>query len=462
MTAPDAPPTCAAPASYLLHDEIALADIARDALDHARSLGADDAMAVVAENGGMTTRASNGRIESAYRDGNHSLAITVYDRQRTGRASTQALDRAAVRRTVEQAVAIAREVQPDEDAGLADPDWISRAPPRVPLFAPSGLGAEDLSRDARAIEGAVMAAAGEDRVRVVDAGVSSHDNRWARAASNGFCDVGSASIHHRWCVTIAEREQAMVRDYWSTSGRRTSDLLAPEAVGAEALKRSVARLGGREMGTSKVPVILDARIASGLLGEFCGALSGASQYQGQTFLPAPLEKQAMAAHLTLSENPFEPFGLGSAGCDSEGVTAKVRNVVEAGIVKGMFLGALAARKLGLRSTGNADGPTNLTLKSALTTADRDLPSLWRQMDRGLWITEFIGGGVNPVTGAYSKAASGFWIEGGEPRYPVIDFTVASDLTRMLRGIVAVGADVHREGRFRTGSILIDEMQVAGR
>ncbi|MFK4873511.1 TldD/PmbA family protein [Novosphingobium sp. ZW T3_23] len=456
--------TTASPAEdgYLMHSEATLAELAEAAIAHVAALGTSEAMVVVAENGGITARASNGRVEKAYRDGSQSLAITVYNRHRTGRASTQALDRASVLRTVEQAVAIAGQVQPDAEAGLADPDWVTRNPVRVPLFAPSGYDAMQMAGDALAIESGALAAGSGERVRVVDAGASSSDNRWARATTQGFRDAGSASIHHRWCVAIAERDDAMVRDYWSASHRHIGELPTSASIGAEAVLRSIPRLGAEGLVTQKSPVVLDARIASGLLGELCNALSGGAQYQGQTFLPDPVGQQVMAAHLTLSENPFEPFGLASAGSDSEGVAGSARDVVQHGVVEGMFLDSLAARKMNLRSTGNADGPTNLTLKSNLAEPEEDLAALWRKMGRGLWLTEFIGGGVNPITGAYSKAASGFWIENGQVSHPVHDFTVAGDLKRMLRGIVAVGCDVHREGRFRTGSILIDEMQVAGR
>lgn len=456
------PQSAASSDGYLLHSETALADLAQAAVDHARSLGAGEATAVARENAGLTIRASSARIDTAARDGSQALAITVYDARRTGRASTQALDLEAVRRAVEQAVAIARQVEPDDMAGLADPDWIDREIEPVPLFAPSGLAAGDLAETAFALERAALDSAAAGRVRVVDAGASSHDARWARAISHGFCAAGSASINHRWCTVIAQGDGVMARDYWSDSERRANLLAAPETIGHEAASRALARLGASGLGTRRAPVLLDPRMAASLIGDLAGALNGMAQYQGRTYLLAPVGKELLAPHLSLIEDPFEPFGLASAAHDSEGVAASRRKVVANGMVQGLFVNTFAARKLGCRSTGNADGPANLTLSSSITAPDDDLRAMWRRMGTGLWLTEFIGGGVNPVTGAYSKAATGFWIENGELSHPVQDFTVASDLPTMLRGIVAIGSDVLRSGGLRTGSILIDEMQIAGR
>lgn len=473
MSATNNAPAGATGDGYLQHSEAELADVAQGAVDLARALGAEQAMAAVSESGGMSIRARQGRIENARRDGSQSLAITIYDAGRTGRASTQALDPAAVRRAVEQAVGIARQVQPDDAAGLAEPEWIAREVKRVPLFAPSSLGADDLAETALAIEAGALDAAGQGTVRVIDAGASSHDSRWARAISHGFCEAASASSNHRWCVAIGESEGAggsgsgsgggtMARDYWTSSDRRAECLMPPHAIGREAARRGLARLGATGLGTRKVPVLLDARLATTVLADLAGALDGMAQFQGRTFMPAPMGRELLAAHLSVEEDPFEPYGMASAAHDSEGVAGSRRAIVAAGVIGGLFVGARAARKLGVRPTGNADGPTNLTLSSRLTGPGDDLPAMWRRMGTGVWLTEFIGGGVDPVTGAYSKAASGFWIENGELSHPVHDFTVASDLPKMLRGIVAVGAEIHREGGLRSGPILIDEMQIAGR
>jgi PmbA protein len=263
-------------------------------------------------------------------------------------------------------------------------------------------------------------------------------------------------------MTIAERDDSMARDFWSSQERRTAKLEAAGQVGETAARRSIAKLGARGLSTRRSPVLLIATVATSLLQEFCNALTGTAQFQTMTFLPDAIGREATAPHLDLAEDPFEPFGLASAAYDSEGVAGCRRNIVEGGTISGLFLSSQSARKLGMRSTGNADGFSNLTLRSRLAKDDDDLMAMFRRMGTGLWLTEFLGGNVNPVTGAYSKAATGFWIENGEIAGPVENFTIAGNLADMLRGVVAVGIDVHREGPFRTGSILIDTMQIAGR
>jgi PmbA protein len=207
---------------------------------------------------------------------------------------------------------------------------------------------------------------------------------------------------------------------------------------------------------------VDAPVASSLVRELCGQLSGSAQFRRMTFLPDAIGQPLAAAHLTLEEDPFEPYGLASAAFDSEGVAGARRAVVRAGVVEGLFLDTRLGRKLGRPSTGNAGGLRNLTLTSSTTAAGDDLPGMLRKLGTGLWLTRFMGGGSNPATGAYSRAAAGFWVENGEVVRPVHGFTVAGNLQDLLKAIVAVGGDVHRDGAIRVGSILLPELQVAGR
>lgn len=449
-------------ARYLLRSEDELAGIVSEAIAHANRRGAPQASIYANETGGMTVRARNGEVDTAVRDGSQFLSVTIHDAGRTGRASTQALDPASVIRTVDQAITIAGEVQPDNESGLPDADWLAWDAPDVPLYAPSRMDAAGLAEAAIDIEAGAVGRSAERQVRVSEAGASSHDTRWVRANSLDFSRSGSASIQRRWCVAIAERDGVMVRDYWSDADRRQGFVMPASAVGRLAADRALRRMGAKGLSTRTAPVLLDARIATTLVGDLCAALGGMAQYQKTTFLPDALGRTALAPHLDLRENPFEPYGLASGAYDTEGVAARQRDIVDGGVIAALFLDTVSARKLGMRSTGSAGGTANLTLSSRETAASDTLEAMLRRMGTGLWITEFLGGGVNRVTGTYSKAASGFWIEGGEIAAPVQDFTVAGNLADMFAGIVAVGADVHREGAIRTGPILLGAMQIAGR
>ena len=233
-------------------------------------------------------------------------------------------------------------------------------------------------------------------------------------------------------------------------------------MGRIAAEKALGMLGAEGLATRRVPVLVDAPVASSLVRDMCGQLSGAAQFRRMTFLPDAVGRQLAASHLTLEEDPFEPYGLASGTFDSEGVPGTHRAVVRSGMVEGLFLDTRMARKLGRASTGNAGGMRNLRLTSSTTQPGDDLAAMLRKLGTGLWLTRFMGGGSNPATGVYSQAAAGFWVENGHVVRPVHGFTVAGNLQEMLKAIVAVGADVHREGAIRVGSILLLDMQVAGR
>jgi PmbA protein len=209
-------------------------------------------------------------------------------------------------------------------------------------------------------------------------------------------------------------------------------------------------------------VLVDSTVAASLVRSMCGQLTGSSQFQRMTFLPDAEGQAIAAAHVTVIEDPFEPFGLASATFDDEGVAGERRDVVHAGVVTGLFLDTRMARKLRRTSTGNAGGMRNLSLLSSHTDPADDLGAMLRKMGTGLWLTRFQGGASNPATGVYSQAAAGFWVENGQVIRPVQGFTVAGNLKDIFKSVAAIGADVHRAGGIRVGSILLPDMQIAGR
>jgi PmbA protein len=447
---------------YLLQSEADLADAVTDAVERSTALGAGGAIARVSEDGGISVTVANGEVETAVRDGNQSLQITVFDNGRTGMASTESLARPAIDRVVEQAIAMARQLEADDAAGLPERDSLAWDSPSIEMFAPSFLTAETLTQDALAIESAALAVHTEDQVRVSSAGAASQDMRLALATSQGFCRTSSSSMHHRWCQTIAQRGSEMHQGSWSSDDRQADQLEAIKQVGTLAAIRALEMLGAEGLPTRRAPVLVDATVASSLVRDMCGQLTGDAQYQRNTFLPDALDQTIAASHLSVVEDPFERFGLASAAFDNEGVAGKRRDIVRDGEVLGLFLDTRMGRKLHRASTGNAGGMRNLTLMSTLTERGDDLAAMLGKMGTGLWLTRFMGGGSNPAKGVYSRAAAGFWVENGEVVRSVQGFTVAGNLKDIFMAISAVGADVHRSGAVRTGSILLPDMQIAGR
>jgi PmbA protein len=257
------------------------------------------------------------------------------------------------------------------------------------------------------------------------------------------------------------RNAEMQRDAWYTSMRSADELASVEAVGRYAAERALSRLGARKIATTECPVLFESPVAAGLLGGFVQAVSGGALYRKSSFLLDSLGKKVFPKHIDIEEDPFLLRGKGSSPFDDEGVRSVKRKVVKGGRVEGYFLSTYSARKLGMKTTGNAGGSHNLTMTSRLTQASDDLDAMLKKLGTGLFVIELMGQGVNYVTGDYSRGASGFWVENGEIAYPVHEITIAGNLKDMLMGIEAVGSDTYNMGAKTTGSILVNRMKLAG-
>jgi PmbA protein len=243
--------------------------------------------------------------------------------------------------------------------------------------------------------------------------------------------------------------------------RRATDLADPKAVGRYAAQRALSRLGAKKLSTRRVPVLLEAPLACGMLGSFVGAASGGSLYRKASFLVDALGTQVFSPHLDINEDPHQPGAFGSSAFDDEGVATHARSVVTGGVLEGWFLSTYSARKLGMKTTGNAGGAHRLSLTSRHTDPRDDLKAMLKKLGTGLFVTELLGHGVSILTGDYSRGASGYWVEGGRIRYPVEEITIAGNLKDIFSDIVAIGADEVQRGAYRTGSMLIGQMAVAG-
>ena len=449
---PDTPTVQALPL-----DRAALESAALRALDLARARGASDAEAESSASIGQSVTVRLGEVETVEYNRDKALAITVYFGRRRGNASTSDLSAESISRTVDAACAIARHTAPDEAAGLPDADRLYRGvAPGLDLFHPWNLPVEAAIALARETEDAARAV--DPRITNSEgATVSSWDADFVFANSLGFVGGFPSSRASIGCGVLAAQGDAMQRDYWYTSERDPAHLEAAVAVGRRAGERAVRRLGARRVTTAEVPVLFEANVAGSLIGHFVSAASGSSLYRRSSFLIDAAGTPVFSPVVNLDEEPHLPGGMASGWFDGEGVATKPRRVVDAGVLTGYFLSTYSARKLGLETTGNAGGSHNLVL----VPGKEDFEGLVRAMGRGLVVTELMGQGVNPVTGDYSRGAVGFWVDGGEIRYPVEEVTIAGNLREMYQGIAAVGRDVLVRGSRSTGSILVGRMTVAG-
>ena len=435
-------------------------DLVDSALAHARKIGATDAGAEASEGCGLSVSVRQGELENVERNRDKSLGVTVYIGQRRGNASTSDFSSAAIEQTVQAAFDIARFTAEDPVAGLPDEENIATEHRDLDLFHPWALTSEEAARIALECEAAAMSTS-KRITNSEGAGVSAQQSHFFSAHTHGFRGGYASSRHSLSVAPIAGKGSGMQRDAWYSSMRNAADLASPQAVGRYAAERALSRLKSRKIPTTQCPVLFESPLAAGLLGGFVQAISGGALYRRSTFLLDSLGKQVFPKHIDLLEDPFIPGGKGSSPFDEEGVRVQPRKVVDGGRVEGYFLSTYSARKLGMKTTGNAGGSHNLSLVSRQTKRGDDLDAMLKKLGTGLFVIELMGQGVNYVTGDYSRGASGFWVENGEIAFPVQEITIAGNLRDMLKGIVAVGADRYNYGAKTVGSILVNRMKVAG-
>jgi PmbA protein len=455
MTDPAAT-TLAAPATRFPLASASLASVAEQVLEVARAGGASSAETEVSQAFGLSVTVRKGDTETIAYNRDKGIGVSVYVGTRRGHASTADFSRSAIEDTVAKALAIARYTAEDDCAGLADPGLFARAWADLDLYHPWDLSVDEAIGLGLECEAAALAV--DRRLTNSDgATVSRHEGEFVYANTLGFSGGYPTSRHGIYCSVIGEDASGMQREDWYSAARTPADLQSAAIVGRIAGERTVRRLGAKQVATGEFPVVYEAPVATGLIGHYVNATSGGSLYRKSSFLLDSRGKQVFAPHVTIREEPHLPRGQASAPFDDEGVATHPRDVVRGGVVQGYFLGSYSARKLKLASTGNAGGNHNLVVSHG----DEDLAQLLRRMGRGVLVTELLGHGVNPVTGDYSRGAAGYWIEDGEIAYPVEEITIAGNLSRMYRDIVAIGRDVDARGSRHCGSVLIGAMTIAG-
>jgi PmbA protein len=435
-----------------------LSSVVTAALEQARALGASQAEADVSLQKGLTATVRMGEVDTIEYHRDRGMSVTIYMGHRKGSASTGDLRPEAVRETVSKACAIASHTASDECAGLADPAELARDIPDLDLDHAWEIEPDEAIERARECEAAGLAI--DARLKNSE-GATLTTHRGVRVYGNslGFLAGFPSTSHSLSCSLVAEQGGQMQRDYWYSVARAPEQLEAGAAIGRRAAQRTLARLGARRIETRRASVLFAPEMTRGLFGAFIGAIRGASQYRRSSFLLDSAGQQIFPAFLQIQERPHLRGALASSPFDGEGVATRDRELIRNGVLDGYVLGSYSARKLGLKTTGNAGGTHNL-----LVTApgiERSLAELMQQMGQGLFVTEMMGQGVNGVTGDYSRGASGFWVENGELAYPVHEVTVAGNLRDMYQRIAGLGTDVDVLGAIRCGSLLVEGMTIAG-
>ena len=432
-----------------------LQERAERVLAEAKSQGASAAEVGVSLSQGLSVTARMGEVETLEFHRDRGISLTVYFGQQKGSASSGDDSDTSIKEMVTAACAIARHTGEDCCAGLAEKALLATHCPDLDLYHPWDISSQ------QAIEQALQCErAGRQDARIVNsegASISSGVTMRWYANSHGFSAGFPTSNHSKSCVLVAEQDGAMQRDYWYESRRNAADLASAEFIGDKAAQRTLSRLGGQRPNTGKFPVLFSPEVASGIIGHFVGAISGGSLYRNASFLKDKLGEQLFPEWVTLQENPLLVGGAGSAPFDNDGLPTSAKSFVKDGKLNSYALGLYAARRLNMTPTGNGGGVRNLSISHS----GEDQVALLKKMGKGVLVTEAMGPGVNIVSGDYSRGAAGFWVENGEIQYPIEEFTIASGLGDIYKNILGSGTDIDDRGNVHIGSLLVEQMNVAG-
>ena len=452
-------PVSLVPASRFSSPFATLQELAQDVLAHAKKSGASECEVGVSEGFGQGVTVRCGEVETIEYNRDKGIGVTIYLGQQKGHASTSDFSSAALRETVEAALNIARFTASDPCAGLPEAHFLAKRDESfadLDLYHPWLLPVEGAIELAWRCEQAAFALSPQI-TNSEGATVSLQEGQFVSANSLGFIGGYPSSRHSLSCSVIAGKDENMQRDDWYSTSRDARLIASPEAIGDYAARRALARLGARKIKTCKVPVVFEAPLAASLMGSFIHAVSGGSLYRKTSFLVDSLGKRVFSKKVQISERPHLLGALASGLFDSDGVATRDREVVIDGVLQGYFLSVYTARKLGLQTTGNAGGCHNLIVHPG----KHDFQGLLKKMNRGLLVTELLGQGVNYVNGDYSRGAAGYWVENGEIVHAVEEVTIAGNLRDMFKNIAAIGNDVLVRGSKQVGSILVEQMKVAG-
>jgi PmbA protein len=404
---------------------------------------------------GYTITSRNQEVEYIENSKGIACNLTIYNRGRKASVSLNSFAKNELEKAISQAKFISERTESDLDQGLPDPELHPKTEQDLALSFTKDYQVSELKNIVRELESEAL-----DHKEIINTEGASFNLTSLyslHANSNGFIGDHLKSKYSLSCVVIAKDGDSMVRDGEYSVARDPNELSSALELGQKTKDKTIARVGARKITTRKSPVIYSAEVASSLISPLLQAISGANQHLGNSFIHNKLGQKVAVDRLSIYEDPFLAKGLSSSKFDLEGVKTKQRTILQDGVLEGYLLDSFYARKMGMASTGNSGGCHNIIVSHDHVS----LQEMLTTMGTGFLVTELIGQGVNLATGDYSKGAFGYWVENGEIQFPVHEVTVAGNLKDMLTGIVNIGSDVDYRRPIRTGSILIDQLTIAG-
>jgi PmbA protein len=448
--------------------ETDLRSLAQDIVRRAMNGGATAAECVVREGDEFSTLVRLGQVETLKESGSRSIGVRVFNGQRAASTYSSDFSPAALDRMVKSALELSKITSEDPFGGIPEASQLGSLTGDLDLYHEDvySLPGPDRIDYARRAEKAALDF--DPRIKNSEGGsFDAATGHKVLANSHGFVGEYRRSYCSVSAVPIAQTEDgAMQRDYWYSVARMLSKLESPEQVGKVAAERTLRRLGARKAKTAQVPIIFDPMVATSILEHIFEGVNGDSVYRGASFLAGKLGQKIAGANVTIIDDGTIPGGFGTSPFDGEGIPTRRTVVVENGVLNSYLLNTYTAKKLGLKTTGNASrglagtpgiGPGNYFLQPGTRTPKQMIS----EIKEGLYVTEFLGHGANLVTGDYSRGASGLWISGGEFAYPVEEITVAGNLKEMFFNISEIASDLEFRGSVASPTLRIDGLTVGG-
>ncbi len=449
-----------------------LQQLAQDVLNRALKAGATDAEAVVYEGDEFGAKVRLGQVETLKESGSRAVGLRVFIGQRTASTSSSDFSSESIERLVDGAITLAKITSEDPFAGLPEAEEFGKLEGDLKLYFDdvNELPPSERIEIARRAEAAAMAydtriqnSGGADFDTATSHKILMNSRGFTGEYRRSYCDFSVSPI-------AVDEKGGMQRNYWYSISRTAKKLESPEAIGQEAARRTLSRLGARQVKTQKAPVVFSPEISRSIIGNIFDAANGDAIYRHATFFADMLGQQVAGANITVVDDGTMIIdgigGFGTSPFDGEGLPSRRTVLVENGILKNYVMNTYTARKLGMKSTGNASrglagnpgiGAGNFYLEPGTQTPEQIIGDV----KSGLYVTETMGFGVNLVTGDYSQGASGVWIENGELAYPVEEITIAGNLKDMYRNIAAIGNDLVFRGSSAAPTICVEGMTIAG-
>jgi PmbA protein len=445
-----------------------LLELAQDVVRRAISSGATDAECTIAEGEEFSATVRMREIESLKEAGSRGAGLRILRGKHTGSAYTSDLSAEGIERLVKSAIELADITTEDPHAGLPEPGEFGSIEGDLGLYCADveSLDTQVKIETAKRAEDAALSA--DARIfNSEGASFDTHTGRHIFANSRGFAGGYRSSYCSLSTLPVARDGESMERDYWYTTARGFAGLEPPEEVGRTAAARALRRLNPVKVETQKVPILFDPSAARSLLDSIFDAVHGTAIYRHESFLAGRLGEKVASENVTIFDDGTIPGLFGTSPFDDEGVPSRRTVVIDRGVLKSYLLNTYAARKLGMKTTGNASrglagnagiGHGNFYLEKGVQTPEQIIGGV----TNGFFVTELMGFGVNIVTGDYSRGAAGLWIRNGELAFAVSEVTIAGNLKEMLLGLEAVGSDLRFRGSIASPTLKIGEMTVGGK